>query len=383
MGVRCELALHIVPALEEQTIQRNRANFDLAVIGGGIVGLWATRFAIHRGLSVALIEKNQIGGGASGGILGALMPHQPRPWNAKKQSQFEALVEMEQLCAALESETGLSTGYRRAGRLMPIASEKLLERQESWADGAREHWRSRTVEDERQYSWTVSSSADPFGLLAEFATTFGHAFDDFSAVVTPRKLVAALKAAVETSATIYEQSQPLSWDEASCCLEIEGESLAVRNLLVTAGADSTAILNDLGIDEKAASPITGIKGQGALLRPKMSTRDDIPMIYGDGIYLIPHEDGTVGVGSTTEKEWSNAHATDEKLDGLLRKATALCPWLDDYSVIERWAQLRPKGPTANPVVEQIDDRAVLASGGYKTGLAFAPTMARLAIDLLS
>ncbi len=68
------------------------------------------------------------------------MPHQPEPWNPKKQRQFDALVEMEALCAALEDETGIATGYRRNGRLMPVATEHQRERQTLWAAGAARHW---------------------------------------------------------------------------------------------------------------------------------------------------------------------------------------------------------------------------------------------------
>lgn len=42
-----------------------RARFDVLVIGGGIVGACAARDAALRGLSVALIEKNDFGGGIS------------------------------------------------------------------------------------------------------------------------------------------------------------------------------------------------------------------------------------------------------------------------------------------------------------------------------
>ncbi|PZR70212.1 MAG: D-amino-acid oxidase, partial [Stutzerimonas stutzeri] len=63
---------------------------DLIVVGGGVMGLWTALFAARQGLSVHLAERRTIGAGASGGVLGALMPHLPDRWNAKKAFQFAA-----------------------------------------------------------------------------------------------------------------------------------------------------------------------------------------------------------------------------------------------------------------------------------------------------
>ncbi len=68
---------------------------DLLVIGGGIMGLWAAVKAARAGLSVTLLEEARVASGASGGLLGALMPHMPDRWSEKKQFQFDALLSLE------------------------------------------------------------------------------------------------------------------------------------------------------------------------------------------------------------------------------------------------------------------------------------------------
>ncbi|MEQ8940117.1 MAG: FAD-dependent oxidoreductase, partial [Roseitalea porphyridii] len=109
---------------------------DIAVIGGGIVGLWCALAAARRGARVALIEKRTIGAGASGGMLGALMPHQPVGWNEKKRFQLDGLLSLPGRIAELETATGHSCGYRRVGRLMPIAHPEKRRQSAQWADGA-------------------------------------------------------------------------------------------------------------------------------------------------------------------------------------------------------------------------------------------------------
>ena len=86
---------------------------DLLIVGGGIMGLWAAVMAERAGIDAVLVERQAIGAGASGGVLGALMPYMPDRWDIKKQYQFEALVALEREIESLEAQTGLSTGYRR------------------------------------------------------------------------------------------------------------------------------------------------------------------------------------------------------------------------------------------------------------------------------
>jgi glycine/D-amino acid oxidase-like deaminating enzyme len=53
-------------------------------------------------------------------------------------------------------------------------------------------------------------------------------------------------------------------------------------------------------------------------------------------------------------------------------------------VIERWAGLRPKGPGPDPVIGAVPDAPglLVATGGYKIGLALAPLAGRAVADLV-
>jgi glycine oxidase len=84
-----------------------QATPDLLIAGAGVAGLWLALKAVRAGLSVTLVERGNPGGGASGGFLGALMPHSPERWNGKKDFQFRALVDLEDEVAGLEAETGV------------------------------------------------------------------------------------------------------------------------------------------------------------------------------------------------------------------------------------------------------------------------------------
>ena len=52
-------------AREERLAELEHSRFDVLVVGGGITGAAAARDAASRGLSVALVEKNDWGSGTS------------------------------------------------------------------------------------------------------------------------------------------------------------------------------------------------------------------------------------------------------------------------------------------------------------------------------
>ena len=117
-----------------------------------------------------------------------------------------------------------------------------------------------------------------------------------------------------------------------------------------------------------------VKGQSALFR---ADAGDLPVIYQDGLYIVPHAGGRVAVGSTSEKVFGDPHGTDELLDEVIEKARKICPSLERAEVIERWAGLRPKPPGREPVIGPLPGMPSvwLAAGGYKISFGIAHAVA--------
>ena len=90
------------------------ASEKLTIAGGGIFGLACAWELLRRGQPVRVIEAAQIGAGASGGHVGALAPHAPENWNAKKQVQLEALI------AAPDRSLTMNCGYGRGFSVLEV-----------------------------------------------------------------------------------------------------------------------------------------------------------------------------------------------------------------------------------------------------------------------
>ncbi|SMX23309.1 NAD(P)/FAD-dependent oxidoreductase [Boseongicola aestuarii] len=328
------------------------ATVDLTVRGAGIFGLATAWMALQRGATVRLIDPNGVASGASGGIVGALQPHTPDVWNEKKQFQFDALTMAPAFWQQVEATSGRTSGFARAGRLQPLAGEREIVMARARAKGAAEFWGA-------QASWNVVESQDAGNWRAPSETGL-YIHDTLSAILHPRRACESLAAAIRVKG-------------GEIVAEAPDEGLVLW-------ATGWRGLEDLS--EALAAPIgNGVKGQAALLQHDAS---GCPQIFANGLHIIPHTDGTVAIGSTSEREFTEPHTTDHLLDDIILRAKDLMPVLRDAPVISRWAGVRPRAKSRAPLLGAWPGRRqhFVANGGFKIGFGVAPMIAQTMCDLM-
>ncbi len=328
------------------------ARVDLTVRGGGAFGLCIAWEAARRGARVRLIEVARIGAGSSGGLVGALSPHVPENWNPKKQFQLESLLMAATFWAEVAQISGLETGYGRVGRLQPLADAAAVELARKRHETANRLW-----SDQAEWRVIPSTGADwapksPSGWLVH---------DTLSARLHPRMAAAALVAAIRAKGGEV----------------IEGEGRDEGPVIWATGLQG---LRDLSAD--LGRPIgDGVKGQAISLK---FDAGDAPQLYADSLHIIPHADGTVAIGSTSEQHWQDDTATDGLLETVYARAIAALPILADAPVLERWAGIRPRAKTKAPILGQWPGKPghFVANGGFKIGFGMAPKVAVTMVDLV-
>ena len=325
---------------------------DLTVRGAGIFGLAIAWEAARRGARVRLIETTAIGAGSSGGLVGAMTPHVPENWNAKKQFQLESLLASEAFFASASAASGLPTGYARLGRLQPIADAGALTLAHQRAKTARTLWQGRAVWQVVPAAGTRFQPASPTGQLIH---------DTLSARIHPRRTAAALATAIRAKG-----GEVIIGDAA--------------DLGPTLWATGVAGLQDLS--NALGRPIgSGVKGQAATLRFDAA---HLPQLFIDALHIVPHDDGTVAIGSTSERHWQDPTTTDTQLDDLIARARAALPALQDAPVLDRWAGLRPRAESRSPILGPWPGRPghYVANGGFKIGFGMAAKVAECMVDLV-
>ena len=328
---------------------------DLRILGAGVFGLSCALAALRRGARVIVHDPAGPGAGASGGVLGALAPHVPEPWNAKKAFQRDSLLMGRRFWPEVEALSGRSTGYTRSGRLQSVPSGGV--------EAARARGAAAAARWGDTASWEVvaAGGADweppaPEGLLIR---------DTLSAHLHPARAVAALAAAVESLGGQVTRAGAEPGDGAPVI-------------------HATGVAGLAALSEGRARPVGGpVKGQAAVLDLTV----DGPQLFADGIHVVPHADGTVAVGSTSEtggEDPGTDPSTDRALDDLVARARVLVPALRDAPVIRRWAGLRPRARSRAPMLGPWPDRPghFVANGGFKIGFGVAPLAGEVMADLV-
>ncbi len=358
--------------------------FDVIVAGAGVVGLWSAIELARAGLSVALVDPKGPGREASGGILGALLPHMPSGWNDKKQFQFEALQALPRQMRWLEERTGIAIGYRRCGRISPIRRPGFLRQTKAHIKNHRTVWgtgpgapRYRHLAADDDPDWFDPVHA-PLGLANETLT----------ARLRPRAYCQALAAALPSSVTCYFGRRLMAFDPHAKLARLDkGELLRAGHLVIAAGYDSFALLQPY-----VGEPLGGgVAGEVALLGldPSVSLAPNAPVIFDDGIYIVVHDanKGLVAVGSTASPldfaQLSKKPPYRRSLAQVIEKARQLCPPLRQATVREIWQGVRPRCFAKDPLIGQVPGQPVfVATGGFKITLGIAQAMARAVADRL-
>ncbi|MEM7241118.1 MAG: FAD-binding oxidoreductase [Pseudomonadota bacterium] len=325
---------------------------DVIIVGAGIFGLACAYACAKRRLKTLVLDAGEIGQGASSGIVGAMAPHTPDQWNPKKQFQYDALAKADDFWAEVDTQSGCKSGYARIGRLIPILSEKEHHLATARIDAAQRNWNG--------FDWKIVENDTRFAPGA-----FGFIHETLSARIFPRHAVQSLmKACASMGVTFQTQTRVTALDDHKVTTS-SGE-LSAAAIILSGGVEGFHLLDyHLG-----AGSGSGVKGQAALLDFDLG---DAPQIYADNLYIIPHENGTTAIGSTSENRWGQPFETDHQLDELLQRAYAICPQLKDADVIERWAGLRPKARRRDPMLGAMPDLSgiFVATGAFKIGFGIA------------
>ncbi len=320
--------------------------------GGGIFGLSIAWQAALRGARVRVIETQAIGAGSSGGLVGALCPHVPDAWNPKKAFQLDSLLMAADWWARAEAASGLSSGYARLGRLQPLADTKAVDLARARAASAQSLWRGAA-------DWRVIPAT---GTGWEPAAASGFLVrDSLSARIQPKAALDVLVAAIRAKG-----GEVVAHDAAD-----EGRVVWATGIagLAALGADLGRAMGD------------GVKGQALSLRYDAG---GLEQIFVDGLHVVPHSDGTVAIGSTSENIWQDAQAVDGQIDALHARAVAALPVLAGAPVVARWAAVRPRATSRAPLLGAWPGRAghFVANGGFKIGFGMAPKVAEVMADLV-
>jgi len=326
-------------------------NWDVIVVGGGIIGIALSIELRKQGARVLVVERGEPGreaSSAAGGMLVDCSLETP----AVLQPLASASARMyPEFAYELQVESGMSVDLRDDGTILLPSSTDA----ESGVGTA------LLPEQLAQLEPSLVAGAGPAFYLLERS-------------VDPRALtVAALKTAenrgVDFSSGDEVVAVNLSDDRVTGVTTSKTAFLAPK-VVNCAGAWSGQI-------GPHAFPVRPVKGQ--MLCLAMQPHNVLKhVVRAPDVYLIPRSDGRLIIGTTVEEAGFDKRTEVTTIKRLHQAALELLPKLADARILEAWAGLRPGTPDGLPILGATGTPGYyVATGHFRDGILLAPITAQV------
>lgn len=389
------------------------SNFDLHIIGGGIIGLAAAVTLQAQGVKVALLDANEVGQGASFGNAGHIATEQVFP--------IADASMLRHIPAMLFDPTGpLRIDWRYLPRLMPWAMQLLMNMRpepferihqallnlnknslQAW-QGFANQWQLDEWVQVKGSLLTAekTSSIDP--LIAHGSRL--NDIDVANELLTKEALlerepalqdnqlaalffpdtghVTNLKAVInqlhhtfrQLGGHVIEHCRVLAAtnDTDGIHLTTSQGDMTASKVLLAAGAHSKALTKQLtGVNV----PLDTERGYHLML-PHESTRLQIPVSSMDRRFIMtPMQEG-LRLAGTVEYAGLDAHANMQRAHMLLQQAQPMLKAELDATDSTPWMGFRPSTADSLPVIDKIE-RLFLSFGHQHLGLTQAVVSAQM------
>ncbi|MGB0006613.1 MAG: glycine oxidase ThiO [Candidatus Sulfotelmatobacter sp.] len=356
-------------------------NWDVIIIGGGIIGLSLSLELRKNGATVLIVERGEPGREASYAAGGMLVDCSIETAPGLQALATASARMYPEFAHELEVESGMKVDLREQGTLLTLSAKHI--RHPDLMTAALSPADLRTLEP-TMVNLCLDEEFDPKEELnpleSEMAVEAMHPSVYYikERSVDPRALTtAAIKAAKHREVDFSSGDPVTSVDQA------EGRVAGVTTTKTTfhaptvvncAGAWSSQI-------QPHAFPTRPVKGQMlCLVAPRTLLKH---VIRTPEVYLIPRSDGRIIVGTTVEEAGFDKRTDAGTIQGLHRAAIAVVPELRNAKILEDWAGLRPGTPDALPILGATSMPGYyVATGHFRDGILLAPVTARVMAQVM-
>lgn len=271
-----------------------KAANDILVIGGGIVGLAIAVELRLRGASVTVVSQD-FARAASHAAAGMLAPRAEKITNS---SMLDLCLKSRWLypewIRKLEDLTGIATGYLPCGIIAPVFNQPQSQ-SDLWLDRA-----------------TLEFYQPGLG-----ETVVGGWWYPEDGQVDNRCLMRSLLQAVQTLGVEVKEGVAVT-----AIGQRQGKVTSVFTSMGELEAEQYVLATGSWTSQLLPIPVRPVKGQMLALRmPAEANLNRI--LYGEGSYLVPRQDGRLIVGATVEEAGWNPHNTPQGIQSLLEPATKI------------------------------------------------------------
>ncbi|MCK5725884.1 MAG: glycine oxidase ThiO [Thiotrichaceae bacterium] len=346
------------------------SQMDVAIVGGGVVGLLTAYYLQAEQKKVCIIDQSAVGtesSWAGGGILTPLYPwlydDAINDLSAYGQEHYEALSQ------ELFTESTIDPQWLQSGLIMLGLNKSQSQASQAWQQQYQVQLHDYQSSELHQYEPQLNKSYQQ-----------GYIQHNVAQLRNPW-LVQSLRQYLQQKGVEFRENTPVTGinqqnGKATGVRTVQG-NIKANKVVIASGAWSSLFPELSTIDVKP------VMGQMILYKTEPHWLKRIVMERGK--YVIPREDGHILCGSTIEWNGYKKITTKETRQSLKSAAETIIPALKDYNIIKQWSGLRPGSPNGVPYIGkqgQIENLYV-NTGHYRYGVVMGLGSARLLTDIIN
>ena len=365
---------------------------DVCVIGGGVMGLATAYYLLKAGKTVAILEKGEVGSGASSSCDDMILLQSKKPGIA-----LTLAMESLEMYRQLPDELGADIGFLTLGGMVIIEDEKQLKIMEDFVKQQVSYGLDVEIVDR-----DILFKKQPHVAKYMIASTYSPSDSQVNPLLLMRAL---LYNGLNMGMDVFRNTPVQEIKQLSDHWIARGKndvSVECDNIVIAAGAWSAQIGELLGID----IPIRPIKGQIAITEqiapigetncwtaayiaskhdPSiMPDRSDYDKEIGLGFSFSRASEGNYLIGSTRENAGFDKTTNFKAIARILEQTRQYFPIMNQVNIIRTIAGFRPGTKDGSPIIGHIDDfpGLFIAAGHEGDGVALSPITGKIVAEMV-
>ncbi|WP_077618142.1 glycine oxidase ThiO [Bacillus sinesaloumensis] len=346
-----------------------RTNYEVVVIGGGIIGCSIAYYLAEAQMDVAVFDGGQIGNKTTKAAAGMLGAHSESdgdfslffPFARSSQAEYIRLKD------ELYELSGMDIGYRTGGILKLAFSERDKSNLDPLVKQPTVDWLD--YETVKKMQPEISD------------TVIGAAYiaDDVNVIPTSTCLAFA-KSAQMLGASIFENCPvyDIKKNGNEYTVKTDNGEVRAKHIVLATGVYSNSLFQNLGISEK----LKPVKGESIIVHHDKPFLEHT--LFYEKSYIVPRNNGKVVIGATMiEDDWSDSISL-QSVEVLLKHAKTMLPSSINWKIDSFTSGLRPTTFDGHPFIGRHpeDEQIFIACGHFRNGILLAPATGKMIRNLI-